>query len=75
MHKNMISGRNTAIVYKDNSLLYKRNSESTPIARIEKNVIVRVMEKRKNWVKVDINKLKGWMKKDCLWGVNDEKEL
>ncbi len=72
MHKNMISGRNTAIVTKDNALLYKKDSESCPIARVEKNVIVKVLEKRNNWIKVDINKLKGWIPKDNLWGIGDD---
>ena len=72
MHKNMISGRNTAVVVKDNALLYKRDSESHPIAKLEKNVIVRVLEKRDNWIKVDINKVKGWIPRENLWGVDDD---
>lgn len=72
MHKNMISGRNTAVVIKDKALLYKKDSESCPIARIEKNVIVRVLEKRNNWIKVDINKVKGWIPRENLWGIDDD---
>lgn len=72
MHKNMISGRNTAVVMKDGVLLYKKDSESCPIARVEKNVIVKVLEKRNNWIKVDVNKLKGWIPKDDLWGIGDD---
>ncbi len=72
MHKNMISGRNTAVVVKDKALLYKKNSESCPIARLEKNVIVRVLEKRDNWIKVDINKVKGWIPREDLWGIDDD---
>lgn len=74
MHKNMISGRNTAIVIKDNALLYKRDSESCPIAKLEKDVVVRVLEKRDAWIKVDINKIKGWILKENLWGINDDSE-
>jgi len=72
MHKNMISGRNTAVVIKDNALLYKRDSESCPIAKLEKDVIVRVLEKRDDWIKVDINKIKGWILKKNLWGISDD---
>ena len=74
MHKNMISGRNTAVVVKDDALLYKRDSESHPIAKLEKNVIVKILEKRDSWVKVDINKFKGWIPKESLWGVSDDSE-
>lgn len=72
MHKNMISGRSTAVVIKDQALLYKRDSESYPIAKLEKNLIVRVLERRDSWIKVDINKFKGWIKKENLWGISDE---
>ena len=72
MHQNMISGRNTAIVTKENSLLYKKDSDSCPIARVEKNVIVKVLEKRDNWVKVDANKIKGWIPREDLWGIGDD---
>ena len=44
------------------------------IAKLEKDVIVRILEKRDAWVKVDINKIKGWIPKENLWGVNDDSE-
>ena len=72
VHQNMLSRKNTAIVIKDVSILYKYASKSQPIARVEKNVIVRVMKKDKDWVKIETHKIKGWMKKEELWGVNDE---
>ncbi len=72
VHQNMLSRKNTAIVTKDVSILYKYASKSQPIARVEKNVIVRVMKKDKDWVKIETHKIKGWMKKEELWGVNDE---
>ncbi|MBQ3564522.1 MAG: hypothetical protein IJA14_00050 [Alphaproteobacteria bacterium] len=72
IHQNMISGKNTAIVTSDNALLYRSSSESFPIARVEKNVIAKVIKNEKDWIKVDINKIKGWMKSSDLWGINDE---
>ena len=72
MHRNMISGKNTAVVTKEGALLYKKDSESCPIAKIEKNVIVKVLEKRDNWIRVDINKIKGWIPRDNLWGIDDD---
>ncbi len=73
IHQNMLSGRNTAVVTKDVALLFKNNTESRPIARIEKNVLVKVLKVENTWIKVDINKFKGWMKNTDLWGVNEEK--
>lgn len=72
IHQNMLSGRNTAMVIANDTLLYKKQSESTPIAKLEKGVIVRVLEIRNDWIKVDVNKIKGWIKKSNLWGVNED---
>ncbi len=72
VHQNLISGRNTAIVTKDTALLFKRNSTSSPVAKVEKDVIVRIIKTEDNWAKVNVNKCKGWMKIEDLWGVNDE---
>lgn len=72
VHKNMISYKNTAIVVSNIAVLYKYESKSQPVARIEKNVIVRVLKHHKNWVKVSVCRLTGWMLKDDLWGVNSQ---
>ena len=66
----MISGKNTAIVVADKAILYKYASDSYPIAVVEKNVIVRILKTDGIFVKVDINKIKGWIKKEDLWGVD-----
>ncbi|MCR5224768.1 MAG: hypothetical protein K6C34_01670 [Alphaproteobacteria bacterium] len=72
VHQNMLSRKNTAIVINDSALLYKYASKSQPIARVEKNVIVRILKKDNGWIKVETHKIKGWMKKEDLWGVNEE---
>ncbi|MBE6447157.1 MAG: hypothetical protein E7015_01565 [Alphaproteobacteria bacterium] len=74
IHQSMISGRNTAIIIKDKALLYEKNSPKYPKARISKDVIVRVLKVEDQWAKVDINKIKGWMKTEDLWGTNKEKK-
>lgn len=71
VHKNMISQRNTVIVSEDNAIMYKYSSTSNPIARVEKNVVMRILKREANWVKVEINNIKGWMQRKVLWGVAD----
>ncbi len=71
VHKNMISQKNTVIVSEDNVLMYRYSSTSNPIARVEKNVVLRVLKRESNWVKVEINNMKGWIQKKSLWGVAD----
>ncbi|MDR0632050.1 MAG: hypothetical protein LBF54_02330 [Holosporaceae bacterium] len=72
VHQNMISRKNTAIVISEYAILYRYESDSHPVAKIEKNVVVRVLKKGKDLVKVEINKIKGWIKAQDLWGINDD---
>lgn len=72
VHQNMISRKNTAIVTSEHTILYRYASNSHPTAKLEKNVIVKVIKKDKDWVKAEVNKIKGWIKKEDLWGVNED---
>jgi len=72
IHQNMVSRKNTAIVCREDAFLYKYESDSQPIARIEKNVVVSILKTTKDWVKIEVNKIKGWMKSKDLWGVSVE---
>jgi SH3-like domain-containing protein len=71
VHQNMVSRKNTALVVSQYTILYRYASESHPIAKIEKNVIVKVQKVDRDWIKVEVNKFKGWVKKKDLWGVNE----
>lgn len=71
VHQNMISNKNTAIIIKDHAILFKTSSRATPIAKIEKNVIARVFKVEKNMAKIEINKIKGWISIDDIWGFNE----
>jgi SH3-like domain-containing protein len=72
VHKNMISHKNNAIVVSDSAILYKYSSRSHPIAKIEKTVVVQVIKQESDWIKVNVNGMKGWLDKKCLWGINDD---
>jgi SH3-like domain-containing protein len=72
IHQNLISKKNTAIITKNHTILYKYSSESVPIAKLEKNVIVNVLKKQGDLVKIEVNGIKGWVKKKHAWGVNEE---
>ncbi|GHT99135.1 hypothetical protein FACS1894126_5180 [Alphaproteobacteria bacterium] len=71
VHQNMVSKKNTVIVTAENAVIYERPFKSPPIAKVEKNVICRVLKKENNWIKVEVNKIKGWIDASCVWGVND----
>ena len=53
------------------AVLYKYNSHSRPIARVEENVVVRVLKREENMIKIDVNHIKGWIDRENLWGVED----
>jgi SH3-like domain-containing protein len=72
VHQNMISRKNTAIVTAPYAVLYRYESDSQPMAKVEKNAIVRILKKDKDWIKVELDKIKGWMKKQDLWGVDED---
>ncbi|MDR2067397.1 MAG: SH3 domain-containing protein [Holosporaceae bacterium] len=73
VHQNMISRKSTAVVVSENAILYQYATNSQPTARVEKGVVVRILKKENEWVKIEINKIKGWMHSKELWGL--EKEL
>ncbi|MDR0677712.1 MAG: hypothetical protein LBF57_03515 [Holosporaceae bacterium] len=72
VHQNMISQKNTAVVKNNFVILYRYESDSQPIAKIEKNVVIKVLKRNKDWIKIEVNKIKGWVKKQGLWGVGEE---
>jgi SH3-like domain-containing protein len=71
VHQNLVSNKNTAIVTKDHAVMYKYSAESVPIAKLEKNVIVNVLKRQDDFIKIEVNGMKGWIKKKYTWGVND----
>ena len=71
IHQNMVSHKNNALVASENVILYSSASNAHPIARLEKGVIVHCIKQEDDWVKIEVNKIKGWVKKNELWGVQD----
>jgi SH3-like domain-containing protein len=71
VHQNIISNKNTVIVTSDYAILYRFSSKTHPIYKIEKNVIARVLKKEEKWIKVEVNGIKGWLERQCIWGVDE----
>ncbi|MDR2794382.1 MAG: hypothetical protein LBB12_01230 [Holosporaceae bacterium] len=70
VHKNMISRKNTVIVIDEYAIMYKYSSKSHPIAKIEKNVVCRVLKKEEHWIKVEVGGIKGWIEAKQIWGID-----
>lgn len=71
VHKSMLSAKNNAIVSSEYAILYKSASSAHPVAKLENGVIVRCLKIDGDWVKVEVNKIRGWLRCRNLWGVNE----
>lgn len=72
--EHLLSKIRTVITLKDSQILYSNyNKESYPIYKIEKNVIARLLKCKDDRCKIKIKKVKGWIDKDSIWGIDDEK--
>ncbi|MDR0744349.1 MAG: SH3 domain-containing protein [Holosporales bacterium] len=75
VHKSMLSPKRFVITISENlsNLRENTNDSSKIIAKIKKNVVMRLISVRGNWCKVEIdygNKTyNGWVKKDSIFGV------
>ena len=70
IHQSTISYKNTAMVTED-TVLYKSASDRTPIATVQKGVIVICIGYNNGFVKVKSG-MKGWIKSDKLWGIRKD---
>ena len=71
VHKTMVSYKNSAFVSSKYAILYKDAGTSYPLAKLENGVIVRCLKQDNGWIKVEVNKIKGWMIRKNLWGVSE----
>jgi len=63
MHKSMISNRKTFINLKKQNLI---------IAIIDPQVVGKIIKCEKIYCRVKVNKYKGWLKKEFLWGIKKD---
>ncbi len=70
LHRSMLSGRRTAIVTGKEQLLYhSADTDSTPVARLQEGVIVRLLECSAEMCRLRIDSFKGWIPRVALWGL------
>tara|TARA_B100000902_G_C27096775_1_gene806681 strand:- start:390 stop:758 length:369 start_codon:yes stop_codon:yes gene_type:complete len=72
IHQSMLSGKRSGLIINDLTELYKgSNSQSEVIAKIEEGVIISIIScpPKIGFCNVKLKNLKGWIKKNNLWGV------
>jgi SH3-like domain-containing protein len=80
VHKLLLSGKRTAMITSDSGApLFRKADASTPIMRLEKNVIVTAKECDSVWCNVDIpykaDITKGWIMQKNIWGIAETEKF
>jgi len=70
IHLSQLSKKKAAIVTKDQIMMFKGPTiYSKPIAMLKEGRLVKILNCKEIWCKVKTNKIKGWIKKENLWGL------
>ena len=65
-----LSKKKAAITIYDDQLIFNKPSiYSKPYAILKKGRLCRVHKCKEEWCKISVDKYKGWVKKDILWGL------
>ena len=70
IHISQLKKSNSVIATKNKVLFKKPSSFAKPIAQIEKGRLLIVEKCEQNWCRISSEKLKGWIKKVDIWGLN-----
>ncbi len=72
LHMRMLKGQPGAILIKDALLKSKREAGSASLALIEAGVIIVPEKSMEGWVYTEIDRFKGWVQADHIWGAAPE---
>ena len=70
VHISQLSKKKAAITIEDDQLIFNKPSiYSKPFAIIKKGRLCKIHKCKEEWCKISIEKYKGWVKKNILWGL------
>ena len=69
IHWSQLKKNNSIILLKDKILFKDPSNFSKPIAKIKEGRLLLVQKCDGEWCKVKTEKIKGWIKKDNVWGL------
>lgn len=76
VHQSMLSGRRTAMVTGGLRELHAEPTVDAPvIAKIDGRVIGRVLRCREAWCRVEVTSLRGWLRRDHVWGIYEHERI
>jgi len=76
VHQRMLTGARNVLVEGAVRILHAEpDAASPPVARAEAGVVARLIECRGPWCRVEAQGIKGWLKRDEVWGVYPDESV
>tara|TARA_B100000575_G_C23092686_1_gene630007 strand:+ start:1105 stop:1551 length:447 start_codon:yes stop_codon:yes gene_type:complete len=70
VHISQLSKKKAAIIINDNQLVFDKPSiYSRPSVILKKGRLCKIKKCKNSWCKIEVEKFKGWIKKEALWGL------
>ena len=70
IHISQLSKKKAAITIDDDLIVFNKPSiYSRPIVVLKKGRLCKIQKCKDNWCKIKIENIKGWIKKNSLWGL------
>ena len=70
IHLSQLSKKKAAIVINDKVIAFKNPTlYSKPLVVIDQGRLCLIIKCKNDWCKIKVDKYKGWIKKDTLWGL------
>jgi len=76
MHVTQLSSKRTVVLTGGTSVLWRKASiESVPLLHAEEGVIAGLLECKRDWCRIEVSGIKGWLKRTNLWGVYSNENI
>jgi len=76
VHQRMLTGARNVLIEGGVRILHvEPDAASPPVARAEAGVLARLLECRGPWCRVEAQGIKGWLKRDEVWGVYPDESV
>jgi len=76
VHERMITEQRTVIIRGEVRLLHESaDAGSTAVARAEPGVIARLLECHRQWCRVEVQGIRGWLRRTEIWGVYPDEDV
>ena len=76
VHQRMLTGARNVLVEGGIRVFHAEpDAASPPVARAEAGVVARLIECRGPWCRVEAQGIKGWLKRDEVWGVYPDESV